>query len=205
MADQKLDEMCFGSGVVQRLLPQRAPVLMVDGVHGFQREPKPSLRASRVVSSCDPWLPGHFPGLPILPGALILEGLAQAGGLLRALLSLDEALVASGAPADSLADELANLDRGYRLQPGFDPARAAALETIFEGRQDAGMGVLGAAQLKFVRPVVPGERLYYELTINRQLEGLLHCRARAEVEGDTAAEGSLILGRLPGPRPRLAS
>jgi 3-hydroxyacyl-[acyl-carrier-protein] dehydratase len=41
-----------------------------------------SVRGHKMVSSNEPWCQGHFPGRPILPGVLIIEALAQIGGIL---------------------------------------------------------------------------------------------------------------------------
>ena len=193
----------FGVGVVQRLLPQRPPLLMVDGVRDYQGAPRPSLRASRAVSPAEPWVAGHFPGLPILPGALIIEGLAQACGLLRALRALEDGLASRGEGPDWLIAGLANLERGYRLQPGYDPQLAEQLEQLCAARRSSGLGVLGAAQVKLLRPVVPGERLDYQVALTRELNDLWHCEVAAEVDGDPVASGSLVLGRTSGPTPAL--
>ncbi|HZQ74500.1 MAG TPA: 3-hydroxyacyl-ACP dehydratase FabZ [Burkholderiales bacterium] len=61
-------------------LPQRYPFLMIDRVREF--EPGKRLLAVKNVSANEPHFQGHFPGRPILPGVLILEAMAQAGGLL---------------------------------------------------------------------------------------------------------------------------
>lgn len=61
-------------------LPHRYPFLLVDRV--LEATPGVSIRAIKVVSSLDPYLQGHFPGNPIMPGVLIIEALAQAAGIL---------------------------------------------------------------------------------------------------------------------------
>ncbi len=61
-------------------LPHRYPFLLVDRV--IEATPGSSIRAIKVVSSLDPYLQGHFPGNPIMPGVLIIEALAQAAGIL---------------------------------------------------------------------------------------------------------------------------
>lgn len=75
MADQimKIDE-------IMARLPQRYPFLMVDRV--VECEPGVWLTAVKNVSINEPCFEGHFPGLPLMPGVLILEALAQATGLL---------------------------------------------------------------------------------------------------------------------------
>ncbi|WP_026375678.1 3-hydroxyacyl-ACP dehydratase FabZ [Aestuariibacter salexigens] len=62
------------------LLPHRYPFLLVDRVTEF--EPGKSIKAYKNITINEPCFNGHFPGKPIFPGVLILEGLAQAAGLL---------------------------------------------------------------------------------------------------------------------------
>ncbi|EFL50027.1 beta-hydroxyacyl-(acyl-carrier-protein) dehydratase FabZ [Solidesulfovibrio fructosivorans JJ]] len=62
------------------LLPHRYPFLLVDRV--LEYEPGVSITAIKNVTVNEPFFQGHFPGLPVMPGMLILEALAQAGGLL---------------------------------------------------------------------------------------------------------------------------
>ena len=62
------------------LLPHRYPFLLVDRVIAF--EPGSSITAIKNVTINEPFFQGHFPGAPIMPGMLILEALAQAGGVL---------------------------------------------------------------------------------------------------------------------------
>jgi len=65
---------------IQALLPHRYPFLLVDKV--LECEPKIRLRAVKNVTFNEPFFQGHFPGLPVFPGVLILEALAQATALL---------------------------------------------------------------------------------------------------------------------------
>lgn len=62
------------------LLPHRYPFLLVDRVLAF--EPLQSLTAIKNVTINEPFFQGHFPAYPVMPGVLILEALAQAGGIL---------------------------------------------------------------------------------------------------------------------------
>jgi 3-hydroxyacyl-[acyl-carrier-protein] dehydratase len=61
-------------------LPHRFPMLMIDRV--LECEPGKRIVALKNVSINEPFFQGHFPGMPILPGVLILEAMAQAAGLL---------------------------------------------------------------------------------------------------------------------------
>jgi 3-hydroxyacyl-[acyl-carrier-protein] dehydratase len=67
-------------GEILNLLPHRYPFLMVDRVTAFT--PGERLEAYKNVTFNEPFFQGHFPGLPVMPGVLICEALAQTGGLL---------------------------------------------------------------------------------------------------------------------------
>ena len=68
---------------IQRLLPHRYPFLLVDRVVAL--EPNRRVLAYKNVSINEPFFQGHFPGNPVMPGVLVVEALAQAGGLLTQL------------------------------------------------------------------------------------------------------------------------
>ena len=65
---------------IQRILPHRYPMLLIDRVVEHQR--KQRIVAIKNVTANEPFFMGHFPGFPIMPGVLIVEALAQAGGVL---------------------------------------------------------------------------------------------------------------------------
>jgi 3-hydroxyacyl-[acyl-carrier-protein] dehydratase len=65
---------------IKALLPHRYPMLLVDRVLDYQ--PMKTLHAIKNVSINEPVFNGHFPDLPIFPGVMILEALAQATGIL---------------------------------------------------------------------------------------------------------------------------
>jgi 3-hydroxyacyl-[acyl-carrier-protein] dehydratase len=68
---------------IQNMLPHRYPFLLVDRVVEF--EPRSRIVGIKNVSVNEPFFQGHFPGRPVMPGVLVLEALAQAGGLLTQL------------------------------------------------------------------------------------------------------------------------
>jgi beta-hydroxyacyl-ACP dehydratase FabZ len=137
---------------IQSVLPHRYPLLLVDRV--LEMESKKRIVALKNVTNNEPYLVGHFPGRPVVPGVLLIEGMAQAGGIL-------------------LLHDL--------------PNRAAKL--VYLASVD---------EVKFRRPVVPGDQVRYEVEVLRLRS--LHCKlaARALVDGQLAAEaviGSAMVDR----------
>ncbi len=70
----------FDHQEIAALLPHRYPFQFVDRVLEFEDGVR--IVALKNVSLNEPYFPGHFPDLPVMPGVLICEALAQAGGLL---------------------------------------------------------------------------------------------------------------------------
>jgi 3-hydroxyacyl-[acyl-carrier-protein] dehydratase len=65
---------------IQAILPHRYPLLLIDRVLEIERKKK--IVAIKNVTINEPFFEGHFPGFPIMPGVLIVEAMAQAGGAL---------------------------------------------------------------------------------------------------------------------------
>jgi beta-hydroxyacyl-ACP dehydratase FabZ len=61
-------------------MPHRYPFLLVDRI--LDLTPGEKIRALKNVTINEPFFQGHFPGRPVMPGVLIIEGMVQAGGLL---------------------------------------------------------------------------------------------------------------------------
>jgi 3-hydroxyacyl-[acyl-carrier-protein] dehydratase len=68
---------------IQQLLPHRYPFLLVDRVVEFEAHKR--IVAHKNVTINEPFFQGHFPGHPVMPGVLVIEALAQAGGVLTQL------------------------------------------------------------------------------------------------------------------------
>lgn len=68
---------------IMQLLPHRYPFLLVDRV--VELEPNKRIKAIKNVSINEPFFAGHFPAQPVMPGVLVVEAMAQAGGLLTQL------------------------------------------------------------------------------------------------------------------------
>lgn len=62
------------------ILPHRYPFLLVDRI--LEMEPNKKAVGLKNVSGNEPFFQGHFPGVPIMPGVLIIEGMAQVGAVL---------------------------------------------------------------------------------------------------------------------------
>jgi 3-hydroxyacyl-[acyl-carrier-protein] dehydratase len=65
---------------ILQILPHRWPFVLVDRV--TEVIPNERIRGHKCVSMNEPWFLGHFPNTPIMPGVLIIEALAQIGGIL---------------------------------------------------------------------------------------------------------------------------
>ena len=65
---------------IMKIMPHRYPFLLVDRI--IDLEPNKKVVALKNVSINEPFFAGHFPGHPIMPGVLIIEAMAQAGGVL---------------------------------------------------------------------------------------------------------------------------
>ncbi len=70
----------MNSEQIEKWLPHRYPFLLVDRV--LELKPGESILALKNVTYNEPFFTGHFPGLKLMPGVLIIEALAQAGGIL---------------------------------------------------------------------------------------------------------------------------
>ena len=117
---------------ILKILPHRYPFLLIDRVLELTR--KQRIVAIKNVTLNEPFFNGHFPGLPIMPGVLIVEAIAQAGGAL--LLTevedrSDKIMVFTGierarfrrpvGPGDQLRLEVEL--KGWREVPGMVAAR----------------------------------------------------------------------------------
>jgi 3-hydroxyacyl-[acyl-carrier-protein] dehydratase len=65
---------------ILRRIPHRPPFLLIDRAEDYR--PHQSIVGIKCVSINEPYFVGHFPGRPVMPGVLIIEALAQTGGVL---------------------------------------------------------------------------------------------------------------------------
>src|SRR5579863_2602788 len=117
---------------ILRILPHRYPFLLIDRVLELKR--KERIVAIKNVTINEPFFMGHFPGLPIMPGVLIVEAIAQAGGALLLTEVEDrenKVMVFTGierakfrrpvSPGDQLRLEVEV--KGWRVVPGMTAAK----------------------------------------------------------------------------------
>ena len=71
---------------IQKRLPHRYPFLLVDRI--LELEPNKRIVGLKNVTVNEPFFQGHFPGHPVMPGVLIIEAIAQVGGI--AVLSMNQ-------------------------------------------------------------------------------------------------------------------
>jgi 3-hydroxyacyl-[acyl-carrier-protein] dehydratase len=131
---------------MDKALPHRYPFLMIDWV--MELEPGRRAVAVKAISLDDLFLAGHFPRNPCLPETLIIEALAQTGGI--AMLSAKE----------------------------------------------GGMGILvKVEEMQFTKTVGPGDQLTLFAEVEFSFGEMAKVRVRAESEGETVAQGILVLAQ----------
>ena len=77
---EKKEGVVFDVNAIQRILPHRPPFLLIDKIIDFKLDER--VVGIKNVTINEPFFQGHFPGQPVMPGVLIIEAIAQAGGIL---------------------------------------------------------------------------------------------------------------------------
>jgi beta-hydroxyacyl-ACP dehydratase FabZ len=131
---------------IQKYLPHRYPFLMIDKVVEMERYKR--IVAVKSVTINENYFQGHFPGKPVMPGVLILESMAQAGGLL-------------------LLQEIPDRDKKV-------------------------LYLASMSDVKFRRPVVPGDQLRIEVNVLAWKGDLCKVEAKTFVDGNITAEAKLL-------------
>ena len=132
---------------IMKLLPHRYPFILVDRVVELVEGDK--IIALKNVTINEPFFAGHFPGIPIMPGVLIVEAMAQAGGILFAISQPEE-------------------NRGGPVY------------------------FMGMDKVKFRKPVVPGDQLFFEVKILNMRLKAIKMSGIATVEGKCVAEAEFM-------------
>jgi beta-hydroxyacyl-ACP dehydratase FabZ len=134
---------------IQKHIPHRYPFLLVDRI--LELEKGRSVVGIKSVTMNEPFFGGHFPGRPIMPGVLVIEGMAQVGGVLWS--------ASIGPPRDDT--------------PRF-------------------FYFAGLNNVKFRRPVYPGDQIRYEVQIVSLRSRHCKMRGHAYVDGQLVMEGDFI-------------
>lgn len=133
-------------------LPHRYPFLLVDRILDWVPDKK--ITGLKNVTINEPFFQGHFPNAPIMPGVLILEAMAQVGGVL-AIASMPDA------------------DDGTLMY------------------------FMGLDQVKFRKPVVPGDQLILDIEVTKARGKVRKLSGKATVDGQLVAE-ALLMATLEG-------
>ena len=133
---------------IREYLPHRYPFLLVDRITEFEHGK--SITGYKNVSINEPFFDGHFPGLPVMPGVLIVEAMAQAAGIL-----------------------------GFKSQ-GKTPADGSIYYFV------------GADNLRFKRPVVPGDQLTLKVQYVSDRRGIWKFDTQAYVGDELAASATIL-------------
>jgi 3-hydroxyacyl-[acyl-carrier-protein] dehydratase len=131
---------------MEQALPHRYPFLMIDRV--MEVEPGRRAVAVKTISLDDFFLTGHFPCNPCMPEALIVEALAQTGGI--AMLSAKEAGLAF---------------------------------------------LVRVEEMQFTKTIKPGDLLTLSAEVEFSFGEMAKVKVRAESEGETVAEGIVVLAQ----------
>jgi UDP-3-O-[3-hydroxymyristoyl] N-acetylglucosamine deacetylase/3-hydroxyacyl-[acyl-carrier-protein] dehydratase len=140
---EKKEGVIFDVNAIQRILPHRYPFLLIDKIIDFQIDER--VVGVKNVTMNEPFFEGHFPGQPIMPGVLIVEALAQTGGVL-------------------MLNGIEN--------PGNKLVFFMAINNV-----------------KFRKPVVPGDQLILEVQVMSRRSKVIQIRGQAFVDGNVVAEG----------------
>ena len=117
---------------VRKILPQRFPILMIDGVLDYV--PGEYLIASKAISGSDPVLQGHYPGFAIFPGVYLIEAMAQAASLLAHHSRIQDEVPELAGRVEGVVPLLASVDKARFRSPVL-PGMLLRIEARYRGRK----------------------------------------------------------------------
>ena len=142
-----LEGRAMDARAISRLMPHRYPMLLVDRV--LELEPGRRAVGVKNVSINEPFFPGHYQGTPIMPGVLIVEALAQMGGLL-----LSQTLEHTGKVAVLLSLDKVKLRKavtpGDQLVLEVEAMRATSRSAAVRARAMVAEKVAAEAEIRFM-------------------------------------------------------
>ena len=163
---------------IKKCLPQREPFLMVDRVVDFDE--RGGIVAELDLPESLPFFKGHFPNMPIMPGVLMTEALAQTCGLYVALAKKNAAGGNSGGAAEDAADCTGD-------SKADDPSGGTF------GGESGELFFLASSNIKFKSVVKAGATLTMKAQQGRGFGGLYSFSASAYNGRELAATGTIVL------------
>jgi len=157
---------------ILKILPHRYPFLLIDRVLELKR--KERIVAVKNVTINEPFFMGHFPGLPIMPGVLIVEAIAQAGGAL---------LLTEVEDRSNKVMVFTGIDRA-RFRKPVSPGDQLRLEVEVKGWR----AVPGMVAAKMQGYAYVGDKRVAEAAVSCQL--IDSARGRGSSSGSTGDEGN---------------
>jgi len=157
---------------ILKILPHRYPLLLIDRVLELKR--KERIVAIKNVTVNEPFFNGHFPGLPIMPGVLIVEAIAQAGGAL---------LLTEVEDREGRIMVFTGIERARFRRP-VSPGDQLRLEVEVKGWRD----VPGLTACKMQGYAYVGEKRVAEAIVSCQLIDASRGRSSANDDGNGDAE-----------------
>lgn len=185
-----------GPETTKALLPHRHPLLLVDRVLSVDPA-SAAIEAVRHISANEPVFAGHFPHLSIWPGVYTIEGLGQSSQLLQTILRIKERAEANGRTWSQVLNALQAYERGL-LSEGtrYENDDQAAKHLLLDVATPTTIGLSGAVDIRFYRPVLAGERLHYHVRRTHIVDDCARFETIAKVDGTCVARGTLT-GSLP--------
>ncbi|KAB8312508.1 beta-hydroxyacyl-ACP dehydratase [Erwinia endophytica] len=163
----------------------RSPMFMVDRIVDFSPGEQGSITVIKHVAFNDPYIPGHFPDNPVMPGVMIAEIFGQASEYLSLLNDYCHAHEkATGMTIKKFDD----ISRSLQTPEGSERVLAERYRIV---------GFLAAQDLKFKHVVVPGDTI--EVTSQLDMadsNGFYHYNVNARVGRHVASQGKIINFRV---------